>query len=86
MRGPSLHAAPPRAATAAGKTADDDVEEGDDAVDDGGADGADGVDDGHQHVADCAEDTLNAGDDGAHGCGLGFVYVCVVCVVFCRRG
>lgn len=62
MRGPSLHAAPPRAATAAGKTADDDVEEGDDAVDDGGADGADGVDDGHQHVADCAEDTLNLGE------------------------
>lgn len=26
-----------------------------------------------------------AGDDGAHGCGLGFVYVCVLCVVFVEK-
>lgn len=56
---PRLHAPPPGAPAAARETADDDVEEGDDAVDDGGADGADGVHDGHQDVADCAEDTLN---------------------------
>ena len=44
------------ATTAAGETRDDDVEEGDDAVDDCGKDGADAVHDGHEDIADRAED------------------------------
>lgn len=59
MVGTRLHAAAAGASTAAGETADDDVEEGDDAVDDGGAHGADGVDNGHDDIADGAEDGLD---------------------------
>lgn len=44
------------ATTAAGEARDDDVEEGDDAVNDGGQDSADAVDDGHEDIADRAED------------------------------
>lgn len=49
----------PGASLSAGKARDDDVEEGDDAVDDGCADGADGVHDGHEHIAYRAKDGLN---------------------------
>ena len=41
------------------KRTDDDVEDGDDAVDNGHEDGADGVDDGHDALADGAEDGLD---------------------------
>ena len=51
-----MSVATPPAAAAAGKAGDDDVKEGDNAVDDAGKDGADGIDDGHQAVADRAED------------------------------
>ena len=43
---------------AAGQTADNDVEERDDAVDDGHADAADAVDDGHEDIADGLADAL----------------------------
>lgn len=46
----------PAAAVAACEAGDDDVEEGDDAVDDGCEDHANAVDNGHQAVADGAED------------------------------
>ena len=59
--GARLCAAAPAAGLAAGQTADDDVEERDDAINNGHADGADGVDDGHDDIADGAEDGLDLG-------------------------
>jgi hypothetical protein len=44
------------ATVTAGEAGDDDVDEGDDAVDDGGQHGPDAIDNGHQAVADGAED------------------------------
>ena len=47
------------ATVAAGEEGDEDVQEGDDAVDDGGQDGADSVDNGHQHTANGLEHALD---------------------------
>jgi hypothetical protein len=49
------------AAVAACEAGDDDVKEGDDAVDDGCEDHANAVDNGHQAVADGAEDGFDLG-------------------------
>lgn len=49
---PALHAL-------AGEAADDDIEDGDDAVHDGHDDGTDGVDDSHDTAADGLEHTLD---------------------------
>lgn len=50
---------PPTAEALAGEAGDDDVEEGDDAVDDGHYYGTDGMDNGHDAVADGAEEGLH---------------------------
>ena len=54
------------AAVVAGEEADDDVEEGHDAVDDGHEDAADAVDDGHDGPTDGTEGGLHARYYGAH--------------------
>ena len=46
----------PSAATATGQAGNDDVEEGNDAIDNGGEDGANGVDNGHKAISDGGED------------------------------
>ena len=43
----------------AGQAGDDDVEEGDDAINDGGQDSTDSVDDGHEAAADGAEEIFD---------------------------
>lgn len=71
----SLYCAAHSSAAAAGavarQAADDDVEDGDDAVQDGLEDRGDAVDDGHEGGADGLEDGLDAGHDCAHGDGVG---------------
>jgi len=69
------------ASAAAGEAGDDDVEQRDNAVDDGHEDGADGIHDGHQARADGLADGFDARDDGTHVCGLGCLFLLLLCFV-----
>ena len=62
--------AAPTAHAVAGQGADDDVEEGDNAVDNSHDDAANAVNNGHEHGADGPEDGLDAGHNSAHFDGL----------------
>lgn len=71
LDGRSSPTTPAPRASLAGQAADDDVEDGDDAVQDGTEDGADGVDDAHQASADSVEDAGDLDERGMLASMLG---------------
>lgn len=67
---PRLQPIAPPAGLAAGQARDDDIEEGDDAIDDSSDNGADGVHNCHKDIADCAENGFEARDNSTHCSGV----------------